>query len=93
MGGRYRQKYRHIKWFVINRNGLIVFWGTVYLISRDLFKIHMAKSPLVKWNIQTKDGLYNSETAWPSLLNWFKKNTIGQVLNEMVQCRNDKRFS
>ena len=56
MGGRYRQKYRHIKWFVINRNGLIVFWGTVYLISRDLFKIHMAKSPLVKRHFQTKDG-------------------------------------
>ena len=68
MGGRYRQKYRHIKWFVINRNGLIVFWGTVYLISRDLFKIHMAKSPLVKRNFQTKDGLYNSEKHdWPSV--------------------------
>ena len=48
MGGRYRHKYRHIKWFVINRNGLIVFWGTVYLILRDLFKIQIDKSPWVK---------------------------------------------
>ena len=35
----------------------------VYLISRDLFKIQMDKSPLVKVIIQTKNGLYNSETA------------------------------
>ena len=63
MGDRHRQKYRYNKWFVINRNGLIVFWRTIYLISRDLFKIKMDKSPLVKWNIQTRNGLYNSETV------------------------------
>ena len=56
-------KNMHNKWFVINRNGLIIFWRTVYLISRDLFKIQMDKSPLVKVIIQTKNGLYNSETA------------------------------
>ena len=63
MGGRHRQKHMHNKWFVINRNGLIIFWRTVYLISRDLFKIQMDKSPLVKLIIQTKNDLYNSETA------------------------------
>ena len=47
-GGRNRQNYRHNKWSVINGNGLIVFWRTVYLTSRDLFKIQMDKSPLVK---------------------------------------------
>ena len=31
----YCWKYRHSKWFVINRNGLIVFWRTVFFISRD----------------------------------------------------------
>ena len=35
----------------------------VYLILRDLFKIQMEKSPLVKWNIETKNGLYYSETV------------------------------
>ena len=45
MGGRHRQKHRHSKWFVINRNGLIFFWRTVYLIIRDLFKIQIEKSP------------------------------------------------
>ena len=68
--------YRQSKWFVIKRNGLIVFWRTVYLISRDLFKVQMDKSPLVKWNIQTKNVFYNSETEQPPLLNWFNKNTI-----------------
>ena len=63
MGGRHRQKYRHNKWFVINRNSLIVFGRTAYLISKDLSKIQMDKSSLVKWNIQTKNGLYNSETG------------------------------
>ena len=48
MGGCHRQQYRHNKPFVINRNGLLVFWRTVYLISRDLFKIQMDKSPMVK---------------------------------------------
>ena len=47
----------------------------------------MDKSPLVKSNIQTKNGLYNSETVQPPLLNWFNKNTIGQVLTEMILCR------
>ena len=32
-------------------------------------------------------------TVKPPLLNWFNKNTIGQVLTEMGQCQNDKRFS
>ena len=41
IGGRHRQKYRHNKWFVINRNVLIVFWRTFYLILRDLFKIQI----------------------------------------------------
>ena len=41
MGGRHRKKYRHNKWIVINRNGLMVFWRTVYHFSRDLFKIQM----------------------------------------------------
>ena len=56
MGGCHRQQYRHNKSFVMNRNGLLVFWRTVYLISRDLFKIQMDKSPMVKWNIQAKNG-------------------------------------
>ena len=38
-----------------NRWGLIIFWRTIYLILRDLFKIQMDKSLLVKWNIQTKN--------------------------------------
>ena len=38
MGGCHHQQYNHNKSFVINRNGLLVFWRTVYLISRDLFK-------------------------------------------------------
>ena len=77
----YCRKYRHSKWFVIKRNGLIVFWRTVYLISRDLFKVQMDKSPLVKWNIQTKNVFYNSETEQPPLLNWFNKNTINWSVN------------
>ena len=43
-----------------NRWGLIIFWRTIYLILRDLFKIQMDKSLLVKWNIQTKNVLFNS---------------------------------
>ena len=31
-----------------------------YLL-RDLFKVQMDKSPLVKCNVQTINGLYNSE--------------------------------
>ena len=31
-----------------NRWGLIIFWRTIYLILRDLFKIQMDKSHLVK---------------------------------------------
>ena len=31
-----------------NRWGLIIFWRTIYLILRDLFKIQMDKSLLVK---------------------------------------------
>ena len=77
----YCRKYRHSKWFVIKRNGLIVFWRTVYLISRYLFKVQMDKSPLVKWNIQTKNVFYNSETEQPPLLNWFNKNTINWSVN------------
>ena len=49
MGGCHRQQYRHNKSFVINRNGLLVFWRTVYVISRDLFKIQMVTSHLW-WN-------------------------------------------
>ena len=86
-GGRHRQKYRYNKWSVINRNVLIVCWRTVYLTSRDLFKIQMDKSPLVKSNMQTKNGLYNSEAVQPPLLNWFNKNASSQVVTEMVLCR------
>ena len=86
-GGRHRQKYRYYKWSVINRNVLIVCWRTVYLTSRDLFKIQMDKSPLVKSNMQTKNGLYNSEAVQPPLLNWFNKNASSQVVTEMVLCR------
>ena len=43
-----------------NRWGLIIFRRTIYLILRDSFKIQMDKSLLVKWNIQTKNVLYNS---------------------------------
>ena len=38
----------------MNRNGLIVSSRTVYLITRNFFKILMDMSPLVKRNIQTK---------------------------------------
>ena len=79
----YCWKYRHSKWFVINRNGLIVFWRTVFL-SREITKskkVQMDKSPLVKWNIQTKNAFYNSETVQPPLLNWFNKNTINWSVN------------
>ena len=36
------------KGFIINRNSVILFWRKVYLVSRDLLKIQMDKSPLVK---------------------------------------------
>ena len=48
IGGHHRQKYRHNKWFVINRNGLIVFRGTFHLILRDLFKIQIFKIQIFK---------------------------------------------
>lgn len=48
MGGRHRQKYKHNKWFVKNRNNSVVFWVTANLILRDLFKIQIDMSPFVK---------------------------------------------
>ena len=32
MGGHHRQKYKHNKRFIINRNGVIVLCWTVYLV-------------------------------------------------------------
>ena len=58
----------------------------VYLILSDLFKIQMEKSPLVKWNIETKNGLYYSETVQPPPLNWFNWN--GSVLKWQSQVLN-----
>ena len=59
-------------------NEIRVFaWGYVWAAVTTIFKIQMDKSPLVKWNIQTKNGLYNSEAVLPPLLNWFNKNMIG----------------
>ena len=62
MGSRHRQKYRHNKCFVINRNGLIVFWRwTICLWWNETFKQKMV------YTIQKLLNWFNKKHDWPSV--------------------------